>query len=120
MSEYSGEKLCTEIVQCFRICLFEGDVLSGTSSSGLHHAGVLEGWFGERWWTGRFFILLVTTLAIFSPLACFKRIGLWLRGTGFPFNEIDVDLQLIVLEKCDGGGWCFSATPTVMLIGGCI
>ncbi|KAF2316990.1 hypothetical protein P3X46_016292 [Hevea brasiliensis] len=51
-----------------------GDVLSGTSSSGLHHAGVLEGWFGEHWWTGRFFILLIATLAIFSPLACFKRI----------------------------------------------
>lgn len=51
-----------------------GDVLSGTSSSGVHHAGVLEGWFGEHWCTGRFFVLLVTTLAIFSPLACFKRI----------------------------------------------
>lgn len=65
----------TEIVQRFCVCLFEGDVLSGTSSSGVHHAGVLEGWFGEHWWTGRFFILLITTLAIFSPLACFKRIG---------------------------------------------
>ncbi|KAK1562461.1 hypothetical protein Q3G72_012346 [Acer saccharum] len=51
-----------------------GDVLSGTSSSGVHHAGVLEGWFGEHWWNGRTFVLLVTTLAIFSPLACFKRI----------------------------------------------
>ncbi|KAJ4826860.1 Amino acid transporter avt6a [Turnera subulata] len=51
-----------------------GDVLSGTSSSGVHHAGVLEGWFGDHWWNGRFFVLLVTTLAIFSPLACFKRI----------------------------------------------
>ncbi|KAA8529285.1 hypothetical protein F0562_033916 [Nyssa sinensis] len=51
-----------------------GDVLSGTSSSGVHHAGVLEGWFGEQWWTGRTFILLVTTVAVFAPLACFKRI----------------------------------------------
>ncbi|KAK3212309.1 hypothetical protein Dsin_017015 [Dipteronia sinensis] len=51
-----------------------GDVLSGTSSSGAHHAGVLEGWFGEHWWNGRTVVLLVTTLAIFSPLACFKRI----------------------------------------------
>ncbi|KAI9153531.1 hypothetical protein LWI28_012741 [Acer negundo] len=51
-----------------------GDVLSGTSSSGVHHAGVLEGWFGEHWWNGRTFVLLVTTLTIFSPLACFKRI----------------------------------------------
>ncbi|XP_008788968.2 amino acid transporter AVT6A [Phoenix dactylifera] len=51
-----------------------GDVLSGTSSSGVHHYGVLEGWFGEHWWNGRFFLLLVTTLAIFAPLACFKHI----------------------------------------------
>ncbi|GLT62003.1 hypothetical protein SLA2020_346720 [Shorea laevis] len=51
-----------------------GDVLSGTSSSGVHHAGVLEGWFGDHWWNGRTFVLLVTTLGVFSPLACFKRI----------------------------------------------
>ncbi|KAM0958495.1 hypothetical protein ACFX2I_023731 [Malus domestica] len=51
-----------------------GDVLSGTSSSGVHHAGVLEGWFGVHWWTSRFIVLLVTTLGIFAPLACFKRI----------------------------------------------
>ncbi|KAH6791263.1 Transmembrane amino acid transporter family protein [Perilla frutescens var. frutescens] len=51
-----------------------GDVLSGTTSDGIHHAGVLEGWFGEQWWTGRFFVLLVTTLAIFAPLASLKRI----------------------------------------------
>ncbi|XP_059449503.1 amino acid transporter AVT6A-like [Corylus avellana] len=51
-----------------------GDVLSGTSSSGDHHAGVLEGWFGEHWWNGRTFVLSVTTLCIFAPLACFKRI----------------------------------------------
>ncbi|KAK9924812.1 hypothetical protein M0R45_033161 [Rubus argutus] len=51
-----------------------GDVLSGTSSNEGHHAGVLEGWFGEHWWTGRTIVLLVTTLGIFAPLACFKRI----------------------------------------------
>uniref|UniRef100_A0A6N2N1Y4 Amino acid transporter transmembrane domain-containing protein n=1 Tax=Salix viminalis TaxID=40686 RepID=A0A6N2N1Y4_SALVM len=50
------------------------DVLSGTSSSGAHHAGVLEGWFGEHWWNARAFVLLITTLFVFSPLACFKRI----------------------------------------------
>lgn len=55
--------------------LCEGDVLSGSSASGVHHPGVLEGWFGQHWWTGRFFVLLVTTLAIFAPLASFKRIG---------------------------------------------
>ncbi|KAL6961094.1 Amino acid transporter avt6a [Sarracenia purpurea var. burkii] len=51
-----------------------GDVLSGTTSSGTHHAGVLEGWFGVYWWSGRTFVLLVTTLAVFAPLACLKRI----------------------------------------------
>lgn len=53
----------------------EGDVLSGTSSGGIHHSGVLEGWFGEHWWNGRTFVLLITTIAIFAPLASFKRIG---------------------------------------------
>ncbi|GER49253.1 amino acid transporter family protein [Striga asiatica] len=51
-----------------------GDVLSGTTSDGIHHAGVLEGWFGEHWWNGRFFVLLITTLAVFAPLATLKRI----------------------------------------------
>nr|AYA60120.1 sodium-coupled neutral amino acid transporter 3 [Camellia sinensis] len=51
-----------------------GDVLSGTTSSGIHHAGVFEGWFGPSWWNGRTIVLLVTTLAVFAPLACLKRI----------------------------------------------
>ncbi|KAE9615719.1 hypothetical protein Lal_00017285 [Lupinus albus] len=51
-----------------------GDVLSGTSASGEHHSGIFEGWFGVHWWTGRTFIVLFTTLAIFAPLASFKRI----------------------------------------------
>ncbi|VVA24213.1 PREDICTED: sodium-coupled neutral amino acid [Prunus dulcis] len=51
-----------------------GDVLSGTSSTGVHHAGVLEGWFGEHWWNGRTFVLLVTTIFVFAPLASLKRI----------------------------------------------
>lgn len=53
----------------------EGDVISGTSSSEIHHSGVLEGWFGVHWWTGRTFVLLFTTFAVFAPLSCFKRIG---------------------------------------------
>ncbi|XP_075498701.1 amino acid transporter AVT6A-like [Primulina tabacum] len=51
-----------------------GDVLSGTTSGGVHHAGVLEGWFGEHWWNTRFSVLLITTLVIFAPLAGLKRI----------------------------------------------
>nr|GMD22785.1 amino acid transporter AVT6A-like [Ipomoea batatas] len=51
-----------------------GDVLSGTTSDGVHHPGVLEGWFGEQWWTGRRFVLLAITLVVFAPLGFFKRI----------------------------------------------
>ncbi|PON58047.1 Amino acid transporter, transmembrane domain containing protein [Parasponia andersonii] len=50
------------------------DVLSGTTSSGVHHAGVLEEWCGEQWWTGRAFVLLLITVVVFVPLICFKRI----------------------------------------------
>ncbi|KAG2278730.1 hypothetical protein Bca52824_061285 [Brassica carinata] len=41
---------------------------------GIHHYGVLEGWFGHHWWNGRLAILIITTLGVFAPLACFKRI----------------------------------------------
>ncbi|TKY73182.1 Sodium-coupled neutral amino acid transporter 3 [Spatholobus suberectus] len=51
-----------------------GDVLSGTSSGGVHHFGVLEGWFGQCWWTARTFVLLLATLFVFAPLGFFKRI----------------------------------------------
>ncbi|XP_073526094.1 LOW QUALITY PROTEIN: uncharacterized protein [Phyllobates terribilis] len=51
-----------------------GDVLSGTTSDGIHHSGVLESWFGVQWWNGRFLVLLFSTLCVFAPLACFKRI----------------------------------------------
>ncbi|VVB04457.1 unnamed protein product [Arabis nemorensis] len=51
-----------------------GDVLSGKTEDGIHHSGVLEGWFGDHWWNGRAAILLITTLGVFAPLACFKRI----------------------------------------------
>ncbi|XP_058747644.1 amino acid transporter AVT6A-like [Vicia villosa] len=56
------------------VCHYNGDVLSGTSSSGIHHFGVLEGWFGEHWSTGRTFVLFVTTIVVFAPLGFFKRI----------------------------------------------
>ncbi|GAB2288986.1 Amino acid transporter avt6a [Dionaea muscipula] len=51
-----------------------GDVLSGTSSDGIHHPGVFESWFGEQWWSTRTFVLLFTTLGVFAPLAWLKRI----------------------------------------------
>ncbi|KAF0935993.1 hypothetical protein E2562_037756 [Oryza meyeriana var. granulata] len=52
-----------------------GDVLSGKSSSGgVHHHGVIEGWFGPNRWNSRFSILIIVTLGVFTPLACFKRV----------------------------------------------
>lgn len=52
-----------------------GDVLSGTSSSGVHHFGVLKGCFGQCWWTAHTFVLLLETLFVFASLGFFKRIG---------------------------------------------
>ncbi|XP_065880898.1 amino acid transporter AVT6A-like [Euphorbia lathyris] len=51
-----------------------GDVLGGTWSDGMHHSGIMEEWFGQRWWTPRSFLLLLTTLLVFSPLISFKRV----------------------------------------------
>ncbi|XP_047983461.1 amino acid transporter AVT6A-like [Salvia hispanica] len=51
-----------------------GDVVSGSTSSGIHHPGLMESWFGQEWWTARFFVLVVTTLGVFTPLAFLKRI----------------------------------------------
>ncbi|XP_050383209.1 amino acid transporter AVT6B-like [Argentina anserina] len=51
------------------------DVLSGsTSLHGVHHTGILEGWFGEHWWTGRAFVLVAVTIIIFLPLMFVERI----------------------------------------------
>ncbi|CAI9096395.1 OLC1v1032538C1 [Oldenlandia corymbosa var. corymbosa] len=52
-----------------------GDVLSGTTSGGVHHAGVLQGWFGEHWWNGRLSVLFWTTVIVLCPLTFFRRIG---------------------------------------------
>eukprot|EP01018_Ginkgo_biloba_P041240 Gb_00075 [translate_table: standard] len=52
-----------------------GDVISGTSSNGVHHAGVLEEWFGVCWWTGRTGSLLLTTILILVPLVSFRHVA---------------------------------------------
>ncbi|CAN8232490.1 unnamed protein product [Cochlearia groenlandica] len=51
-----------------------GDVLAGENENGINHVGMLEGWFGRKWWNKRTFVLLITTLFVFAPLASFKRI----------------------------------------------
>ncbi|KAK6116400.1 hypothetical protein DH2020_049862 [Rehmannia glutinosa] len=76
-----------------------GDVVSGSSSSGIHHAGLLEGWFGEHWWNGRFFVLVVTTLGVLTPLACFKRIDS-LRHTSAVAVFLAVVFLLITAGIC--------------------
>jgi sodium-coupled neutral amino acid transporter 2 len=63
------------ILFCFVHVVLVGDVISGTTSSGIHHSGMLEGWFGVHWWTGRTFVIVFTTLAVFAPLVSLKRIG---------------------------------------------
>lgn len=65
----------------FYLVRLEGDVLAGKDVFGIHHAGILEGWFGEYWWNTRTFVLLITTLLVFAPLTSFKRIGKYLCFT---------------------------------------
>lgn len=87
-----------------------GDVLSGTSASGTHHPGVLEGWFGDHWWNGRLSVLLFTTLFVFAPLACFKRIDS-LRYT----SALSVGLAVVFLVIMVGISVMKLITGTVMM-----
>ncbi|OIW12327.1 hypothetical protein TanjilG_32443 [Lupinus angustifolius] len=84
-----------------------GDVLSETSSGGDHHSGILEGWFGVHWWTGRTFVLLLTTLLVFAPLVSFKRIDS-LRFTsalsvGFAVVFLVIAVGIAVAKIINGG-----------------
>lgn len=54
-------------------CLL-GDVLSGTVSDDVQHPGLMQEWFGDRWWTARSFVLILTTVFVFAPLISFKRV----------------------------------------------
>ncbi|GAU48876.1 hypothetical protein TSUD_86100 [Trifolium subterraneum] len=50
------------------------DVISGTTSSEIRYPGILEGWFGVHWWTGRTFVIVFPTLAIFAPLVSLSEL----------------------------------------------
>lgn len=52
-----------------------GDVLSGSQSEGVAHMGVLQEWFGERWWNARAVALLFTAVFIMLPLVLLRRVG---------------------------------------------
>ena len=55
---------------------FVADVLSGSTSSSVHHSGVLEEWAGgQTWWNSRITVMLITTIFILAPLASFRHIG---------------------------------------------
>ncbi|XP_058725089.1 amino acid transporter AVT6B-like [Vicia villosa] len=51
-----------------------GDVFSGTWSQGVHYSGVLDEWFGQRFWSTRPILLFLTTIFVFIPLASFRRV----------------------------------------------
>ncbi|EEC71727.1 hypothetical protein OsI_04271 [Oryza sativa Indica Group] len=50
-----------------------GDVMSGTTSDGKVHDGVLTEWFGQQWWTGREAVL-VAAAVLLLPLVLRKRV----------------------------------------------
>ncbi|XP_074289890.1 amino acid transporter AVT6A-like [Silene latifolia] len=51
-----------------------GDVLSASTSNGIHHPGILEEWFGEHWWTGRVFVLIFLISFVLIPTSWVKRL----------------------------------------------
>lgn len=52
-----------------------GDVLSGSQLEGAAHAGVLQEWFGEQWWTARAAAQLVAVVIVILPLVILRRVG---------------------------------------------
>lgn len=52
-----------------------GDVMSGSTSSSVHHSGVLEEWAGgSAWWNTRLSVFFFTTVFILVPLVSFKHV----------------------------------------------
>nr|CAB3494646.1 unnamed protein product [Digitaria exilis] len=51
-----------------------GDVMSGSAVGKDAHVGVLQELFGERWWTTRVAVLLVTAVVILLPLVLRRRV----------------------------------------------
>eukprot|EP00250_Pteridium_aquilinum_P013976 c21699_g2_i1 orf=985-2325(+) len=51
------------------------DVLSGSTSSSVHHSGVLEEWAGgQTWWNQRTTVMLVSTVFILVPLVSLRHV----------------------------------------------
>ncbi|KAI9118485.1 hypothetical protein K1719_010817 [Acacia pycnantha] len=91
-----------------------GDVLSGTWSEGVHYSGVIEEWFGQRWWSTRSVLLLLTTLLVFLPLISFKRVDS-LRYTsalsvGFAVVFVAITAGIVIVKLINGS----IGTPRLM------
>lgn len=56
-------------------CVVTGDVFSGSWSEGVNYSGVVEEWFGQRWWSTRPVLLFLTAILVLVPLASFRRVG---------------------------------------------
>ncbi|KAH9604603.1 hypothetical protein KSS87_013378 [Heliosperma pusillum] len=51
-----------------------GDVLTGSSSGGTVHSGILQEWFGYYWWTTRKFSLSIVAVVVLLPLVLLRRV----------------------------------------------
>ncbi|XP_030451019.1 amino acid transporter AVT6C [Syzygium oleosum] len=51
-----------------------GDVLSGNQPDGSIHLGILQEWFGVRWWNSREFALLFIIVFVMLPLVLLRRV----------------------------------------------
>jgi hypothetical protein len=70
--------LLTMVSHSFPHCACSADVLSGSTSSSVHHSGVLEEWAGaQTWWNGREIVMLFTILIVLLPLSLLRRVGMY-------------------------------------------
>ncbi|TVU30727.1 hypothetical protein EJB05_22362, partial [Eragrostis curvula] len=51
-----------------------GDVMCGSAAGADAHVGVLQEFFGQRWWTTRVVVLLVIALLVLLPLVLRRRV----------------------------------------------
>ncbi|CAA0808006.1 Transmembrane amino acid transporter family protein [Striga hermonthica] len=71
-----GLQVCVVITNLGALIIYLiiiGDVLSGNESGGTVHLGILQEWFGIRWWNSRAFSLLFIVLLILLPLLLLRR-----------------------------------------------
>ncbi|XWS74746.1 hypothetical protein CRYUN_Cryun01aG0024200 [Craigia yunnanensis] len=52
-----------------------GDVLCGNQSGGTLHLGILQEWFGIRWWSSRAYVILFVVLFVMLPLVLLPQMN---------------------------------------------